>query len=433
MNPSFVRFGSALCAIAIVACAAGCGGERDTPAEPTVSERAADPADPTKSPADPRAARRADAAAAVNAVFDGLRNDRPEAVWEFLPASYRDDVNRLVRDFARRIDPAVWNAGVANLRRAVRLLDSHRDLILRQPGVGKNAAGENDRSPGEPAGVAAHWDGMHALLSTLAESELADLERLKSFDGGRFLAVTGGALLAQSDAITHELGVRALDAGRKERFAGASAKVASSTADGALVEVAGPHGELDEVPFVLVEGKWVPRALRDGWRERIATLRRELVEELPADVERNRATILARFESVAGILDRLEAATTAEEFHAAFAASLPEATAMLREIGAIPEPPQLVAPEGDAIAVIVRPAPGPELEEELQVRFGALCDDAELGVAIPVRTAEGTRYDVSPVRDPAAFAKRIDFAKVTEVVAEERRIVIELPSPKPQR
>ncbi|MEX1096939.1 MAG: hypothetical protein WED34_12910 [Planctomycetales bacterium] len=418
-----------LCAVAL---AAGCSGETSRPSGESVSPGAPTEAAPTAAPADRRAAKpQADAADAVNAVFDGLRNDRPQAVWEFLPASYQRDVNRLVREFAERMDPVVWDRGVETVRRAVRLLDTHRELILHTPALAGNAAGAAAPPPEALTELRAKWGGTHALLALLVDSELADLERLKEFDGGEFLAGTGRRRLAQSDALSEALGIEALDAGRKERLAGAAAELVSSSAEGAMVAIAGPHGEIEEVSFVLVEGKWIPRALRDGWPERIGLLRRQAVEEFPATVERNRETILRRFETISAILARLEAAQSTAEFQAAVVAAMPEAVAMLKEIGVLPEPPLLDAPEGDEVVVLVRPAPDRALEEELQIRLSEASDDEEQGAAIPVRTPEGTRYDVSPVRDVVAYAKRLDFVRVVEVDPQQRRIVIELPAADP--
>ncbi|MGH7199112.1 MAG: hypothetical protein ACREJB_00800, partial [Planctomycetaceae bacterium] len=45
---------------------------------------------------------------AVRTAIAGLRNDRPEALWEFLPPSYRRDVNGVVRTFALHVDEELW-------------------------------------------------------------------------------------------------------------------------------------------------------------------------------------------------------------------------------------------------------------------------------------------------------------------------------------
>lgn len=424
---------SALPLAVIVALAGGCGGGSDNNAATSpaatpsaTAERGAQAEPKTQlEPVDPP--MRPDAAAAVNAVFEGLRNNRPEALWEFLPPRYREDINALVRDFAARIDPAVWDAAVANLRRAVRLLETHRDLILAPA----ETAGQGGASEASLAELRANRDAAHALLATLVGSELADRERLKSFDGGKFLAESGGRLLAQSNALTPTLGA-ALEAERRERFAGAVAELVETPdlpPGQAIVLIRGPAGEINEVPFVLVDGRWIPESLRDGWNAQIADLRRTVVEEFPETVTRHRAEILARFDTIGAIIGQLEKARTRADFNAALAAALPQVQSLLREVGALPDPPRLDAPEGDAIVVIVRPAADRELEEELQIRLGALCDDAELGTAIPVRTTEGTRFNVSPVRDPAAFARRINFARVVEHDAAQRRIVLELEAP----
>src|SRR5262249_29787200 len=137
----------------------------------------------------------ATADAAIMSVVSGLRENRLGALWDFLPASFQNDLNALLHDFAARMDPEIWNNGVAAARKLARVLKEKQQFLRPR---------EQAAALERPA---TDWGQVADVLETLLASDLADLEKLKKADAGKLLADTGGQLLAQARAFS-KLGPR---------------------------------------------------------------------------------------------------------------------------------------------------------------------------------------------------------------------------------
>src|SRR5947207_8913046 len=98
---------------------AGCG--KDNSSGATVGDSPAKSGDRGSSSGGSRTSAKGapagSAAAAVLAVVDGLKENRLDAFWDFLPASYQKDLNDLVHRFAERMDPQLWAKSVVTLRK----------------------------------------------------------------------------------------------------------------------------------------------------------------------------------------------------------------------------------------------------------------------------------------------------------------------------
>src|SRR5439155_18160887 len=69
---------------------------------------------------------------AVRRVLDGLRQRKVRAVWEFLPPSFRGDVQQLVRNVAARLEERTWQHTVAVWQKARKVLPSKASAIFGQ-------------------------------------------------------------------------------------------------------------------------------------------------------------------------------------------------------------------------------------------------------------------------------------------------------------
>src|SRR5437762_3509180 len=162
--------------VATCALAGGCGKD-DQPAAAGTGAAGGAPA---------KRARADTADAAVLAVVEGLKQNHPEAFWDFLPASYQQDLNDLVHLFAEQMDADLWNESVGVLRKLARVLKSKKEfLVPARTQSGQPAAGPSS----------AELATIGELIETLLASDLADLEKLKQADGRKFLESTGGKLL----------------------------------------------------------------------------------------------------------------------------------------------------------------------------------------------------------------------------------------------
>jgi AcrR family transcriptional regulator len=117
--------------------------------------------------------------AAVLTVIDGLKENRLDAFWDFLPAGYQKDLNDLVHSFAKRMDAELWNKSVDVLRKLARMLKEKKEFLAA---ARARARQEPGAAPGpSPAELGAIAD----LLETLLASDLADLEKLDPESYGR--------------------------------------------------------------------------------------------------------------------------------------------------------------------------------------------------------------------------------------------------------
>ena len=64
---------------------------------------------------------------ALSAVLEGLHENRPDAVWDALPASYQQDVNDVVHLFATRMHPEAWKWFVQIARKGAVVMRLPRD------------------------------------------------------------------------------------------------------------------------------------------------------------------------------------------------------------------------------------------------------------------------------------------------------------------
>ena len=71
--------------VSVLGCSADPSDEPGASSSPTASETTAEAGSPD---------------AAVMAVVNGIKANHPEAIWNFLPASYQADINQLVQQFA---------------------------------------------------------------------------------------------------------------------------------------------------------------------------------------------------------------------------------------------------------------------------------------------------------------------------------------------
>lgn len=163
----------------------GCGNQTASDTKSSTAE--APPSSAAKTPDE-----------AVLVVFKGLTDNQPQVVWEAMPPSYHADVNGLVADFTAKMDADIWKKGAGIAQKVVTILKTKKDFILAHPQVqGALQGGIVDKDK-----VAPKWDSLVAVIETLVTSDLADPAKMKSFDGGKFLATTGSSLMKQLPAIS---------------------------------------------------------------------------------------------------------------------------------------------------------------------------------------------------------------------------------------
>lgn len=422
---------------AVLLCAAVlCAGCRKSP-EPSGDGQTADAKPPAKTNGDANGVKQAAKPpqpqtpdAAVAALLRGVREKRPEAVWDFLPASYQQDVSELVHLFGRKMDPELWRRTMTVGRRIVALCRDRKAAIL-----GSNAA--EGIHTGDLRRLAADWDALLALAETILASELADLEKVKTLDVREFLKSTGGDVLRQLARFSRLLPEDALQ-GELEQFADLEVKVLSSDADSARLRLSlrSAADASQELSFVKVEGQWVPAGLAANWKSNVAAVRKDLQDKLrPEVLQKNKTTMLAILDGFEKELAAMETAKTDVEFLQRFESSaLPGLiVATFRSVSRSTAPPGVpVTPKnagrqksgktaGMTVTVIVQGVLDDEAAEGIADKLFAL-GNVDVGVHT---TADGTtRFPVHGVKNFEVFRRKIAFAKVVSADAKKREIVI---------
>ncbi len=356
-----------------------------------------DPASGAKTPVavEPRRGPAETADQAVLAVRDGLLENHPEAVWDFLPESYQNDLNDLVRTFARRMDPELWNKGITVFRKLVLVLKTKKEFL------------------------AADMSTTAGFFEILLEGAITDLEKLKAFDGHKFLAGTGARLFGQLRTL-----VPNLDA----QFDFKKVTLVRSKGDSATVELKSDNETLER-EFVRVEGKWIPQDIADAWLDHIGNAKAKLSLLAPDNLAETKPQILAMLTAADEVLDRLVAARNREEFRA----GLEEADVKLAPFktlvaGWLAGPVSDEADTGPApaeqpardepiefVTVVVTGMLDDDAQDALRARLNAATDDRERAESEITGDDETTTIKVGPVGDLEAFAQRLDFLKIDSV------------------
>ncbi len=302
------RWGVLLTLITLLAAGiAGCDGEPGTSENPgsTGARKAGEPAS-SPEPAENPTNDSDDPVATVRAVLKGIQAGRATAIWDFLPSSYQDNINRVVREFAGNMDPEVWKRVFTTLKRLSNIARTKKALLLKNPGLPLAQLDQDQLSD--------NWEKILDLIDSLITSELKDLKSLKQFDGQAFCAGTGTTFLGQLRALTSadpndtlsQFDVSAITLKHKDANSAQLIIGLSSTADGT---------EPGASEFIRIDGKWFPAGLAPAMEE---ALRRGTasVEALPAaDVATARKQWMALLDAVDEAADRFAKAETIEAFN----------------------------------------------------------------------------------------------------------------------
>jgi len=268
----------------------------------------------------------APAAAAADTADGAIRNfmmsveqGNLRVAWDALPPSYQSDVNDVVHTFAENMDTQVWTAGTGILKTAVRILKEKKQFILAHPAV--------QQVPVDADTISKNWDPVVDLLDTIVNSELTDLEKLKTLDVGVFLSETGktivdkmmavaSALEDQEFSVTDFPGVE-VDAAGLAGLQSAKISLLNSDGDAATVRIEKEDGEVEDVQMVRVEGKWLPKEMVDEWATGIAEAKTALSTEMGAQLREKKQEVLAPMTMVSMVLNGILATKTQDEFNQA--------------------------------------------------------------------------------------------------------------------
>jgi hypothetical protein len=261
--------------------------------------------------------------AQIRAMMGRLQSGDFGALWDSLPPSYQADINEVVQTFGQNMDTEIWNAGKRVVGKAVSVLRDKKELILGYPALEQLTAGQ-------PA-VDANWDAVVGLLDAIFQSDLTDLNQLKTFDGAAFMEGAGKAigerLVALAEAFQEDIDPASLPVPVEfpglevvPRMDFANAKITTVRVDGdtAVLRIEQADGEVEEQQAVRVEGKWLPKDMVDDWDEGIQQAKEYLTTTMPQQLKEAKPMLLSPLSPVKiveGVLDQLLAAKDQQEFN----------------------------------------------------------------------------------------------------------------------
>lgn len=266
---------------------------------------------PVPTPAAPGGASAAGSAERqIEALLAGARAGDAVVFWDWLPDSYRRDVEGLVHDFAGRVDPKVWARTMRLAARIGNVALDKEELFFASPEVVRAMA----EAPAGMRPTRTAFRLVMTLVRDLGTSELATVDGLRDFDGRRFLRRSGGALLPCTFALA---GMRGNDAmGRLESL---EVRTVRQQRDAARLALHYGEQPPEVEDYVRVEGQWLPAELAADWRGAMQRARGE-IRSLPAGGDR---ALMARARVVLGVVEdfvrRFEDVETQDEFDAVMA------------------------------------------------------------------------------------------------------------------
>jgi len=264
-------------------------------------------------PADPGAQGAAESAKplgpdeSILAMLNGVNNQQMEAVWNFLPASYQQDVNGIAHEFASKMDPEMYNGTFETGQRLAKLLKDKKEYILKNQMI--------QGLPVPPEKMDEFWDPTTNIISALVNSDLSSLDKLKSFDGGKFLSTTGNQLAKSVMALSSLVPQKEGEPSFSEKLKQTKVTVVTTEGETATIKIEAPGEEPKEEQMVKVEGKWIPKNLADNWDAKMADVRKKLADLTPEQVTAQKEQTLAGIKQVNETLAKLENAKSEEEFN----------------------------------------------------------------------------------------------------------------------
>lgn len=364
----------------------------------------------------------------LKAFQDGAAGD----VWDSLPARHHAEINEIVREFAAKMDPEIWKRMFVVARRIVAILRSKQDLILGNPEL--KIPSVNERLFSE------NWGELIALLQLLVDSELADLDTLRTFNGKTFFEGTGTRFLKQLIALSAKDPNDPFRKGfnatvRLIAIDGSDATIGLTT-DGTFVMT---RQAVDEKPKETqmqvrqIDGVWIVADLDFGLSKMYQD-GHAMVDGIPDDaIRKNRGPLIKLLETVEEDLNRIELTKTSKEL----AQALLLAQLRIRQLVSAGTPEESgaeagddSAPRGRTVTVVVKGEMDKATRQQVLDRLENL---KRPGGKSRVIDGEGLVRIVIPTdRFLQDVVDAIDFGLVDAVDEVERRLTVTV-KPKPKQ
>lgn len=234
----------------------------------------------------------------VTEAAKALKEGNLIALYAMLPESYQKDLQGLVTKAVSKVDAQVYSKTwtiVDKTLAAVKKSEQKLAQGISLPAIQVVAAQEE-------------------FIGLLKEAKLNDIEELKTLNIAAFLSEHGKKLSDLIWKIGETFAKKQIAEAKKMLDVTAEAKDVKENE--AVVVITQGERKL-EVPFVKVEGKWLPKGLTKMWKRRIERANKRLDEALE-QYDRGKEQARALLRSLDEALTRLDANGTPQEFFLAF-------------------------------------------------------------------------------------------------------------------
>ena len=269
----------------------------------------------------------------IKYVANGLADNKPQVLWEAMPASYKQTLNEELKKSMANTDPEVHAKSVAVLQKLTGVLRDKKPLIMETVNQFTQGSG------GLPPELTDNWDDIVGILDILTKGKMADMAWVQNPNLGDMLADEGSKIMAMSGL------EKLLDKGLQENV-GKGPKsmmevrgglrnieviIVSQTDSEATLkvvskELSGDPDDAESGEFVMVrtEERWLPKEMVDAWDEGIDELKKEIQREIPISsmaerkmTEEEKTQVLILLNVVDQTLDSVNEATNSQELTAA--------------------------------------------------------------------------------------------------------------------
>ncbi len=250
----------------------------------------------------------------VTSLDKAIQDMDAAAIWAHLPESKRKELTDLIHQAAGKMDAELWNGVAGVLKKFARVVKEKKALALASQGIGgmlKNPLGPD--APPEAkfqidgksvdAFATENWDGFAAALEALANSDLGDVNKLKTVDVEKFLATSFNPLLAKLKPVAGAMAPPR----PKHEFVEISGETLK-------VKITSPEGEVTEESWKKIDKGWAPEELIAGLDQQIAGMKAWVESLKPESFVEPKKQIMPILAAANVGLDNLLAAKTAEEF-----------------------------------------------------------------------------------------------------------------------
>ena len=127
----------------------------------------------------------------IKYVLNGLADNKPEVLWEALPAKHQKMIHDEIKKAGANVDDEIQTKTIDVLKKATGILKNKKTLILET--VQAMSGGQGEVLPPE---ITENWDDVVSLLEIVVNSKAMTPEWLKNPDVGAVLKEDGGKLMS---------------------------------------------------------------------------------------------------------------------------------------------------------------------------------------------------------------------------------------------